>query len=146
MSGPYGDALAAVKSLWDTEWAALSETAPVRWHLNTNEQVPARATAPHWLHLSSTIKSESVEAFGGGRRANERQLQGEVLIHSMASRGIGETECLRLLDAAIGCFRGQRVGALSIIGDFVLSDPGADEDGAWWIRSAIVAFTYRFQG
>lgn len=146
MSGPYGDAQAAVEALWATEWAALAESAPVRWHHNTKEAVPARASNPHWLHLAFEVDEEKVVAFGGGRQANERELLGTVVIRCFASAGIGETECLRLLDAAVGCFRGRRVGGLSFIGDSALRQPGASEDGNWWIRSAIVAFTYRFQG
>lgn len=146
MSGAYGDATAAIKALWDTEWAAAGEAAPIRWHHNTKDSIPVRATAPHWLHLAIEFDQEIVVAFGGGRRNNERELTGSVVIRSLASAGIGETECLRLLDVAIGVFRAQRAGALSFIGAMALQQPGASEDGAWWIRSAIAAFTYRFQG
>ncbi len=146
MSGPYGDAQAAIEALWATEWAALAESAPIRWHHNTKEAVPVRATDPHWLHLAIEFDGERVVAYGGGRQANERELEGSVVIRSLASMGLGETECLRLLDAAIGCFRGRRVSGLSFIGEVTLRQPGAEEDGNWWIRSALVAFTYRFQG
>ena len=148
MTAPYAAAAAAVRAMWDATWPGLSEAATVYWDHNTNDPVPARGTVPHWMHLAVEFEAEGVRAFGGGRGANERELEGTVVVRALASRGIGEAELLRLLDRATGVFRGRRSsdGKLSFVGDSVLPQPGASADGVWWVRSAIVAFTYRFQG
>ena len=68
------------------------------------------------------------------------------MIRVLAARGTGEDTALALLSDAVAVFRSRRVGALSVLGDAVLPEPGASEDGLWWIRSALAVFEFRFQG
>jgi hypothetical protein len=69
-----------------------------------------------------------------------------VVIQVMSERGTGETVTLQLLDQAISVYRSQRRDGLSVIGSMPLQQPGASDDGGWWIRGGICAFTYRFRG
>lgn len=142
---PYASSIAAIKAIWDAGWTG--ETAPVRWHHNAaGDTTPNASTAPHWLHIAVEFEGESTVAFGGGRKARERELTGNVVLRVFAKRGAGEAELLRLLDKALGVFRGEASPPLSFIGEAVLRDPGASLDGIWFVRSAISAFVYRFQG
>jgi len=147
MSGAsvYGAAVAAVSAMWAARWPSPAGV-PVRWHSNTDEQTPSRADTLHWLHLSVEFEDEAQIAFAAGAGGGERELSGTVVVRVLAARGAGETACLELLDAALGVFRSQRSGPLSFIGSMALQQPGASDDGAWWIRSGICAFTYRFRG
>lgn len=141
---PFASAIAAVEAIWAAGWTG--EAAPVRWHHNTADATPNAITYGHWLHIAVEFDGETTAAFGGGRRARERELSGNVVIRVFAKRGLGEAELLRLLDKALTVFRGEAVPPLSFIGDVVLRDPGASVDGIWFIRSAIAGFIYRFQG
>lgn len=141
----YRDARDAVQTVWTANWPA-PVGVPVRWHANTEEQVPDVGTTTHWLHLSVEYAEEAIRAFGGGRFANDRVLSGSVVIRVMAARGEGEDTGLDLLDDAMTTFRSRRTGALSFIGDAMIPEPGASEDGNWWVRSAIAVFEFRFQG
>lgn len=144
MSTPYASAITIVQAIWSAGWTG--ESAPVLWHQNTADATPNAATTTHWLHLAVEFERERTIAFGGGRRARERELEGTVSIRSLAKRNMGESELLRLLDKAVGVFRGEHSAPLSFIGDAVLTQPGASADGIWWVRSAIAGFVYRFQG
>lgn len=145
MSGPYADAAAAVEAMWAANWTPV-DGVPVLWHHNSSEAAPSRATTAHWLHVAVEFDGEAAVAFGSGLRQAERELQGSVVIRVLAARGLGEATALGYLDAALSVFRGARVGALSFIGDMPLQQPGASDDGAWWVRSGIAAFVYRFRG
>lgn len=142
---PYTSAIAAIETLWGARWAPVSGV-PVLWHFNTDGAAPSRGTTDHWLHLSVEYDDERAVAFGAGRGATERELGGVVAVRVLAGRGIGEETALGLLDSGLAVFRGQRTGPLSFIGAMPLPAPGASEDGAWWVRSGIAAFTYRFRG
>jgi hypothetical protein len=142
---PFASATTAVEAIWTAGWTG--ETAPVRWHHNAAPSAtPNAVSVSHWLHLAVEFDGETTAAFGGGRRARERELSGNVVIRVLAKRGLGEAELLRLLDKALTVFRGEATAPLSFIGDVVLRDPGASVDGIWHVRSAIAGFVYRFQG
>ena len=141
----YRAARDAVQAVWNTHWPG-PPTVPVLWHSNGLETVPDVADTPHWLHLAVEFAEERMVAFGGGRLANDRVLRGSVVIRVLAARGAGEDEALSLLSDAVAVFRSRRVGPLSVLGDAVLPEPGASEDGLWWIRSALAVFEFRFQG
>lgn len=141
---PYASAITAIEAIWTAGWTG--ESAPVRWHHNTAETTPNAGTSGHWLHLAVEFEGEATVAFGGGRKARERELTGNVVLRVFAKRGLGEAELLRLLDKALGVFRGEASAPLSFIGEVVLREPGASVDGIWFIRSAIAGFVYRFQG
>lgn len=143
--GPYAEAAAALEALWLARWPAPADV-PVLFHDNTDEPVPSRIDTAAWLHVSIEFDEEQAVAFGSGYGLTERTLGGAVVLRVLAARGTGETAALALLDQALAVFRGQRVGPLSIIGAMPLQQPGASDDGAWWIRSAIAAFVYRFRG
>ena len=141
----YRAARDAVQAVWSTHWPGPA-TVPVLWHSNGLETVPDAADTTHWLHLAVEFAEERLVAFGGGRLANDRMLRGSVVIRVLAARGTGEDTALALLSDAVAVFRSRRVGALSVLGDAVLPEPGASEDGLWWIRSALAVFEFRFQG
>ena len=141
----YRAARDAVQALWATNWAGPA-TVPVLWHSNGLETVPDVAETTYWLHLAVEFAEERLVAFGGGRLANDRVLRGSVVIRVLAARGAGEDTALALLSDAVAVFRSRRAGALSVLGDAVLTEPGASEDGLWWIRSALAVFEFRFQG
>lgn len=144
MSTPYTDAVTAIEQLWTNGWTATE--IPVYWHHNSADIVPSRATTDYWVHVAVEFDDEQAVAFGQGPLQSERELRGCVVIRVFGGRGLGETTILTLLDTAITVFRGQRVGALSFIGDMVQQQPGASDDGGWWERSALAVFTYRFKG
>jgi hypothetical protein len=100
----------------------------------------------YWVHVAVEFDDEQAVAFGQGPLQSERELRGCAVIRVFGGRGLGESTVLNLLDAAITVFRGQRIGPLSFIGDMVQQQPGGSDDGGWWIRSALVVFTYRFKG
>lgn len=141
----YRAARDAVQALWAEHWACPA-SVPVLWHSNGLEAVPDVGETPHWLHLAVEFAEERLVAFGGGRLANDRALRGSIVIRVLAARGAGEDEALSLLSDAVAVFRSRRVGPLSVLGDAVLPEPGASEDGLWWIRSALAVFEFRFQG
>lgn len=141
----YRQAADQVRAVWTANWAPVSGV-PVLWDLNTLERTPTDAATAHWLHLSIEFAVEELRAYGGGRLANERLLMGSLVIRAFARRGYGEATLLDLLSAGMAAVRGRRVGDLSFIGDAVIPEPGASEDGAWWMRSAIAAFEFRFVG
>jgi hypothetical protein len=142
----YRAARDAVQSVWTSHWPIANAAVPVRWHSNNHEQVPDVADVSHWLHLSVEFTEERLVGFGGGRFANDRLLLGSVVIHVFAARGAGEDTALNLLSDAVTTFRSRRAGDLSFIGDAIIPEPGASEDGNWWLRAAIASFQYRFQG
>lgn len=141
----YAAAASEVEAMWSARWAPV-DGVPVLWHHNSTEAAPTRKTTANWLHVAVEFEGEAAVAFGGGIGNVERELHGTVVVRVLSARGLGEATTLQLLDAALTVFRGQRVGSLSFIGDMPLQQPGASEDGAWWIRSGIAAFTYRFRG
>lgn len=141
----YRDASDAVRAVWAANWPAPAGV-PVRWHMNTEEQVPDVGTTTHWLHLAVEFIEERIRAFGGGRFANDRVLSGSVVIRVFAARGHGEDTSLGLLSDAMTAFRSRRDGNLSFVGEAMIPEPGASEDGNWWVRSAIAVFEFRFQG
>lgn len=144
MSTPYSDAISIIETMWADRWSHNDVT--VIWHHNSSEQVPSRANTTNWLHVAVEFVEEQAIAFGQGPGLTERQLRGDVVVRVLSARGSGETETISLLDDALNVFRSQRSGGLSIIGAMPLAQPGASDDGGWWIRSGIVAFTYRFRG
>lgn len=142
----YRAARDAVQAVWTANWPVANAAVPIRWHSNTEEQIPDVATVSHWLHLSVEFSEERITGFGGGRFNNDRVLSGSVVIHVFAARGAGEDTALNLISDAMTTFRSRRDGPLSFIGDSLLPETGASEDGNWWMRSAIAVFEYRFQG
>ena len=144
-ASPYADSVAAVAAAWASGWPAPSGV-PVLWHHNGSDAVPSRVSTQHWLHLAVEHSSERLVAFGAGRGAHEKELHGSVVIRVMAARGLGEATQLALLDQALGVFRSRRDGPLSFLGTSVIEMPGASADGAWWVRSGIAVFVYRFRG
>lgn len=141
----YADIKNAVKTTWTAGWPH-GGTYLVLWHENLSPIVPDVGSVSHWLHLSVSMGVDTIRAFGAGRRANERLHIGNVDIRVFTAVGIGEDTALDLLSDAVNVFRSARVGALSFIGDIASPDEGGTEDGAWWMRSALVAFEYRFTG
>ena len=135
----------AVEALWLARWPAPAGV-PVLFHSNTDDATPSRGDTAAWLHVALEYEDERAVAFGAGPGAAERELSGCAVVRVLAARGTGETQALDLLDKALGVFRGQRVGALSFIGAMPLQEPGASDDGAWWVRSGIAAFRFRFRG
>lgn len=138
-------AIAAVQALWTTYWPH-GTTYDVIWRSNALDVMPQPGADPTWVELDVQFLVERTMAVGSGLRANEKHLSGRVMITVHAALGSGETTSLALLDAALDVFRSRRSGALSFIGDAVFPMPGPSEDGLWWDRSAVAAFTYRFQG
>lgn len=141
----YRAARDAVQDLWAAHWTGPA-AVPVLWHSNGLELVPDVTATTHWLHLAVEFAEERLVAFGGGRLANDRVLRGSIVIRVLAARGAGEDEALSLLSEAVAVFRSHRAGPLSFLGDAVLPEPGASDDGSWWIRSALAVFEFRFQG
>lgn len=141
----YRDIKAAIKALWSTNWPHGS-TYTVLWHENANPQVPDIADTTHWLHISVSFGVDTIRAFGGGRHANERVHIGTIDVRVFTAMGAGESSTLDLLSDALAAFRSQRSGNLSFLGDLFATDEGGTEDGAWWMRSATLAFEYRFTG
>ena len=143
---PYASATDAVTGIWSAGWPA-PDGVPVLWHHNTSDPAPSRAAGTkHWLHVAVEFMGERIVAYGGGLGSNERELDGAVVIRVLAARGIGDATQLQLLDQALAVFRGVRVEPLTFIGEAAQPSPGATDDGAWWVRSAITAFVYRFRG
>lgn len=141
----YASAVSEIKAIWDADWTPVTGV-PVIWHSNGSDAAPSRKGTSHWLHIAVEFEEEMAVAFGGGPRQAERELHGTVVIRVLAARGQGEATALGYLDDALSVFRGHRVGALSFIGSMALQQPGASDDGAWWVRSGIAAFVYRFRG
>jgi len=75
-------------------------------------------------------------------------LFGSVTIRVFTTAGIGEDAALDLLSDAMAALRGRRSGDgnLSFIGTNTFPAAQAVMDGAWWQRSALVAFEFRYQG
>lgn len=142
---PFSSTISAIESLWGSGWTG-HDGIPVYWHHNSADIVPSRATTDYWVHLAVEFDDEYAIAWGQGPKQSERELRGCVVIRVFAGRGLGESIMLGLLDDAITVFRGQRVGPLSFIGDIVQQQPGASDDGGFWIRSALACFTFRFKG
>jgi len=138
-------AIAAVQAMWTAYWPH-GTTYDVLWRSNSLDQMPQPGANPVWVELDVQFLVERLTAFGAGQRANERLLSGRVLITVHAAAGSGEATSLSLMDDALDVFRSRVSGALSFIGDAVYPMPGPSEDGLWWDRSAVAAFTYRFQG
>lgn len=136
--------ITAIEGVWTANPWGRAE--PVVWHQNTRDAAPSAASTQHWLHISVEFAEESVVAFGGGRRNNERRLRGSVVLRGFAQRGRGEDTLLAMLDASMDVFRSRRSGDLSFVGTMVMPEPGASGDGVWWVRSAIATFEYRFRG
>lgn len=146
MPTPYTDAIAAIKAVWAARWTPVTGV-PVLWHENSADPVPTRADGTrHWLHLSVDLIGDGTVAYGGGNGQNEKEVDGAVAVRVFAFRGIGDTTQMQLLDAAVDAFRNQRVGALTIIGDVTQENQGASDDGAWWVKTAIVSFLWRYRG
>lgn len=145
MTTAIADSVAAITARWTAAWVPVTGV-PVVWHQNLSDAAPVAPAGAHWLHLAVEHSSDEMVAFGGGRGANERELQGAVAIRVLAKRGAGETTQLQLLDSALDVFRSYRSGALSFLGATGLDQPGASSDGLWWVRSGIAVFVYRFRG
>lgn len=141
--GAYTDAEAAVRSMWSANWAGSEQ---VIWRENGVEETPNVGEGDLWLDMEVAFLRETVVAYGGGTRANERELSGRVIIGAMAPRGSGQTALFTLLDSAVDAFRSRRSGGLSMIGEAIHPEAGPSEDGSWFRRAAVVVFTYRFQG
>ena len=133
----------AIKAVFQANWAG---SEPVYWAENLQPVLPDSDDAPVWLHITVEFGTDGVAAFGGGRLANERSQFGTVTIRCMAASGTGEDVCLDALDAAVVALRGRRDGPLSFIGDVTGLDDGGSEDGAWFIRAALIGFEYRHIG
>lgn len=135
----------AVKTVWDANWPH-GATYPVIWHRNENPTLPVSGDALHWIHIIVDFDADEIRAFGGGRLANDRAILGSVVVRVFTQAGYGEDTALDLLDAAISAFRSRRDGDLSFIGTITGVDDGGTEDGAWYIRGALIGFEYRYQG
>jgi hypothetical protein len=135
----YRDIRTAVRATWTANWPHGS-TYQVLWHQNELLTVP---TDTLWLHNTLEFGVDQVRAFGAGRLANERLLAGSVAIRVFCPQGYGEDAALDLLSDAVATLRGRRDGPLSFTGAISNLDGDAAENGAWWVRTAIVAFEYR---
>lgn len=135
----------AIEAVFAANWPH-GATYPVLWHRNEQPQIPDPSAAPHWLHIAVVFGDDALRAFGGGRLANERLQFGSVQVRVFAEAGAGEDTALDLLSDAVAAFRSRRDGPLSFIGTNAGIDDGGTEDGAWWMRGALVAFEYRFAG
>jgi hypothetical protein len=141
----YRDIRDAVQAVWTANWPH-GETWPVLWHSNELPVVPAAGDVTHWLLISVEFGQDAIAAFGGGRRQNEWEHGGSVVVRVLAQQGYGEDTALDLLSDAVGTFRSRRDGPLSFIGSISGIDEGGTEDGNWWQRAAVIAFTYRHTG
>lgn len=144
MSNPFTEAISIAEALWAARWT--NTEIPVLWHQNTRDATPSRINTDYWVHVAVEIDEEQAIAFGGGPGQIERELRGCVVIRVFGARGAGETTILQLLDDAVNVYRSQRSDGFSVIGSMPLQQPGASDDGSWWIRTAIAAFVYRFRG
>lgn len=135
----------AVQDMWDAYWPHGS-TYPVVWHRNESPTLPLAGDALHWIHIIVDFDADEVRAYGAGAFLNERAILGSVVIRVFTQAGYGEDTALNLLSAAINTFRSRRVGNISFIGALSGVDDGGTEDGAWYIRGALVGFEYRYQG
>lgn len=146
--GAFTDASAAIKAMWAANWPTAHAAIPVFWHENANPILPDAGSTPHWLHLAIEFDADELRAFGGGVLSHDRALSGSVLIRVFTATGAGEATTLALLDDAAAAFRGRRSndGALSCIGVSIFPSPQARQDGAWWQRTALVSFTWRYIG
>lgn len=143
MSNAYEDCEAAVAAAFAAGW---SRAEPVLWHRNAGDGVPDPAADPFWLHAAVEFGGERLEAFGGGRGANEVSLRGGLVLRAFAERGRGEARVFAMLGDAVAAVRSVRVGDLTFgVGD-ALPGRGASVDGLWWYRAARVGFLYRFRG
>lgn len=140
----YFNAREACRLIWEGYWPYT--TIPVLWHSNTTDLVPDVGTVNHWLHIAVEFSGEQMRAFGGGARNNDRVLLGTVVVRLFAARGIGEDDGLYILAKAMEVFRSRRELNISFIGDAMIREEGASEDGNWWTRTAIAAFEFRFRG
>ena len=140
---PYSSCVSAIETMWSGAWD--SET-PYIWQHNSDDPVPSIYSTQYWLHLAVEFEDERAVAFGQGSFNVERELRGVVVVRVFGARGVGETTILSLLDQALVVFRSQKTTGLSFIGTMPLLQPGASEDGSFWIRSAIAPFVYRFRG
>jgi hypothetical protein len=137
----------AVRAMWASHWPAPAGV-PVYWHDGTENILPDAGTVTHWLRVAIEFDADDVRAFGGGFGANDRVLFGSVTIRVFTAAGIGEDAALDLLSDAMAALRSRRSGDgnLSFIGTNTFRAAQAVMDGAWWRRSALVSFEFRYQG
>lgn len=135
----------AVRSTFEANWPH-GATYPVLWHANERPLTPDPSVSPHWLLIAVEFGTEDVVAFGGGAGANERRQFGSVVVRVFSDAGRSEDTTLDLLAAAVAAFRSRRDGPLSFIGSITGLDDGGTDDGAWWMRAAVIGFEYRFSG
>jgi hypothetical protein len=137
----------AVLAIWAANWSAPSGVS-VYWHDGANLTLPDVGTVSYWLHAAVEFDAEDLRAFGGGIGANDRALFGSVTLRLFSALGLGEDTALQHLDSALAALRGRRSGdgKLTFYGASSYPQPQAVMDGAWWQRSALLTFEYRFTG
>lgn len=133
----------AVRATFEAGWP---HAIPVLWRVNEQPQIPDAGVTPHWLEIAVDFGTDEIMAYGGGRLANDRRQFGSAAIRVFTATGYGEDQALDYLSDAVAALRSQRSGPLSFVGSISGLDDGGTEDGAWWLRGAVVAFEYRFTG
>jgi len=142
----YTDARDAIQAVWTANWPHAADDPPVLWHANESPQVPDAGATSHWLLLAVEFGQDTIAAYGAGRLANDRRLQGSIVVRVFAGVGAGEDTALDLLSDAVAALRSRRDGPLSFIGAVTGIDDGGSEDGNWWLRATVIAFEYRHAG
>ncbi len=150
MTGLYNCVEDDVLAVFNGAWS--HPDVPVFWRTNDLEVLPDPATTAFFLRNTVIFGLEGYLSFGGGRGANDKNLDGAVEIVAFASRSkVSERQLLELLWDATETFRSKRVvgsfaggSDLSFIGPGSTFDVPAEESGNWFIRGTRVAFTYRF--
>jgi hypothetical protein len=141
----YRDLRDAIKAVWSTYWPHGIDF-PVFWRGNEATVVPDGGAVTHWLEISIAFGEDAIAAFGGGRLKAERDQNGSVVVRVFTEAGYGEDATLDLLSDAVAAFRSRRDGVLSFVGSISGIDEGGTEDGNWYQRAAVIAFSYRHIG
>lgn len=150
MTGLYNCIEDDVLALFNLTWA--HPDVPVFWRTNDLEVLPDPLTTPFFLRNTVIFGPEAYIAFGGGRGANDKTIDGVVEIVGFSSRSkVSERNLLELMWDATQTFRSKRVAGsfaggsdLSFIGHGSAFDIAPEESGNWYMRGTRVAFVYRF--
>ncbi len=150
MTGLYNCVEDDVIAVFNSGWTV--PATPVFWRTNDLEVLPDPSSTPYFLRNTVLFGVETYLAFGSGRGANEKCLNGMVEIVGFASRfKVSERELLELLSIAMQAFRSKRVvgsypggSDLSFTGLASDFNVAPEESGNWFIRGARAAFEYRF--
>lgn len=136
------DAVDAIKSRLNTEWAALHSTIPVVWPNDpTQEADPAEGESI--VHAEISGASERFAAFGGPG-INLYRRDGDLTITIFSPAHSGEETLRDLAADAAAIFRGKTVGSAQFL---TVSESGGgaiERDGVWFSITLFAVFYCHF--